>query len=555
MNTCPSCHQSISLKSLALSVVPLWITCPHCGASLAGSRFVQAVTVGQSLLVAGIALSVGLWVPFLLLIGGIEVPPLFEFDDFAIPVPTPTAFVAMLVPIVITWLAGIVLVRRSGSYRPALAGRRTGGLVTNYLLATGVISIILVSWATIYADLSPIAVTLLVSWAFVPFLVLHRYYGFRLGPRLDRAAIIVLLIWAGLFNLSAIVFATYAGANFPQQGPFEQRLVFQFGPQSEQDAWFQLREVLDADDPDTDAVLDFLATNVVSSPREAADYRSATIRYIPLTAMPEAELKEIRELLDQGNEAAAAGGYLRLWRVADNLVEGNGNLIKHLVTNGIIKNLVDFYLEGDNGRSIPPSPELAEISANIADGLDRSWENAMAWEYERLQFMLQEPREIGQILLDPPDPLCNRDSAGLCLFDLPWPFHDRLKFLRAEHDFWYHLALATGDQDSRSRADEPFKRQLPSKLKNPVFYPIAAIFAPLVSRFSEASVESKARLLIFEYVIDYRLSGEFGNIPTDPLTGEPFLVTDKGDTIQISSADLGSDGEPWITYEVRKAIR
>ena len=521
MNACPSCAQGISLKSLARSVVPIWITCRGCETSLVGSRFVQAVAVGQGLLAAGIALSVGLWVPFLLLIGGGDVPPLFEFDDIAIPVPTPTALVAMVVPIVVTWLAGIVLVRRAGNYRMAPAGRGTGGLITNYLLVTGLTSIILVSWATIYADLNPIAVTLLVCWAFVPFLVLYRYYGFKLGPRLGRAAIIVLLLWAGLFNLSAIVFMIYAGVNFPKEGPFEERLVFEIGTQSEQDAWFQLRDMLEAEDPDGDAVLDFIATNLVSSPKEAANYGTPIVRIVKFSAISEAELDEIRELLGQGNDAAAADKYLRLWRAAHNLVAGSGSLIKHFVAQGITKNLIDFYLEGDTGSSITPSPELTTLSVNIADGLNRSWANAIALKYLGLRYLLLESSE----------PLCNSDSAGLCLLDLPWPFNDKYEFLSEEHDFWYEVSLAVSERDPTGEADDVFRNKMPSKLKNPVFLPIAATIIHFTSKFSGPTVDSKARLLIFKFAVDYQLSGNLGNIPTDPMTGKPFLVTDKGDSI------------------------
>ena len=43
-------------------------------------------------------------------------------------------------------------------------------------------------------------------------------------------------------------------------------------------------------------------------------------------------------------------------------------------------------------------------------------------------------------------------------------------------------------------------------------------------------------------------------VSTDPLTGEPLLVTYKRDTIKIASADRQSDGEPAVMYDVRKAL-
>ena len=95
---------------------------------------------------------------------------------------------------------------------------------------------------------------------------------------------------------------------------------------------------------------------------------------------------------------------------------------------------------------------------------------------------------------------------------------------------------------------------MPSKLKNPVFLPIAATIIHFTSKFSGPTVDSKARLLIFKFAVDYQLSGNLGNIPTDPMTGKPFLVTDKGDSIEIASADRRVDGEPVIVYQVRKPL-
>ena len=93
-----------------------------------------------------------------------------------------------------------------------------------YSLATGVISIVVLSWATVYAGYSPITIAVLVSWVFVPFLLLYRFYDYRLGNRSVRSVLFVSLIWTGVFKLSALIFAVYAGANFPKTPACQEQL-------------------------------------------------------------------------------------------------------------------------------------------------------------------------------------------------------------------------------------------------------------------------------------------------------------------------------------------
>ena len=93
-------------------------------------------------------------------------------------------------------------------------------LIRNYLLASGAVSFIVAVWAVIYAGYSPITVAFLVIWLLIPFLLLYRFYDFKLGRRTSRGAFLVLILGAGILNLSSLIFAVYAGVNFPNcSGP------------------------------------------------------------------------------------------------------------------------------------------------------------------------------------------------------------------------------------------------------------------------------------------------------------------------------------------------
>ena len=49
------------------------------------------------------------------------------------------------------------------------------------------------------------------------------------------------------------------------------------------------------------------------------------------------------------------------------------------------------------------------------------------------------------------------------------------------------------------------------------------------------------------------MGNPFADVPIDPLTGEPFWVADKRDTLDIASAYL-KDGESAVIYKVRQAL-
>ena len=55
MNTCPNCAARFGFRAIALAVSPAWITCPECKVRLSGNRFVQVLSVAQTLLIIAVA--------------------------------------------------------------------------------------------------------------------------------------------------------------------------------------------------------------------------------------------------------------------------------------------------------------------------------------------------------------------------------------------------------------------------------------------------------------------------------------------------------------------
>lgn len=384
MNTCPNCSHRIGYRAVARSLLPLWVTCPNCKTRLVGNRFVQGLTVAQSLLI--LAAAIIPWIVYLELT--------IKYLDIS---DSPLApFLTMVALLLIAWLTGIFLVLRFGRYFAPSVEPRPDPVVPYYLLGTGVLSVLCMVWLIVYAGVNPISRVLLVVWAFVPFLVLYPMYGRRLKNRADKDAVVALLLWGGIVNISAVVLTVYSIANFPKEPPFEEQLVLSFSPQHEQEAWEQLKILVGTyktdgtldpeDEQDREQLLEFLAQNVVSLPEGAISVAARKPSIIEITGLPEKELATIEELLDAGNEAAARERYLRLWKIADNLISGNPiTLLHYLVGVGFTQQLVHFYLEGDNQQRLPGGRELLRTSAEIRLKVDDAQANAFTVEYFELR--------------------------------------------------------------------------------------------------------------------------------------------------------------------------
>lgn len=551
MNLCANCDQPIGFKTLIFSLLPLWVTCRSCRARLVGNAFVRWVTLVLSLLVAVIA-SFSALVIFLGTLATDDVLfVLFENTGRVAGIVTLIAIITFLAALLILWPAGTFLIWRFGKFVTASNGQGVFRGFRDYFLATGIVSVIVVTWAIIYAGYSPITIVALVSWLFIPFLVLYRFYDHRLGNRLGWAAFIVLILWSGIFNMSALIFSVYAGLNFPKEQPFEEQLVFSPGLEAQEEAWYRLIGLVNAEQPDSKQVLDFLVTNIVSAPERDANYSSQVPQVIPLLAALNSELDEIRELLAQGREKEAEERYLRLWKAVENLTASSGGLIYHLVAMGQVLGLISFQIGDESAPPLRPYAELLEISAHIGGELDRSWKNAMALEYLVKKNAMLELTESD----------CGLSPSRLCLFELEWPFYDGYQLLRAEHASYLSLANAAGtpgssgdSAQSAGDSEADFDEPKISIFKNPVGSTLQVATVPLVGKFAATMLETKGRLSIFSYVMEYRMSGELGEPPIDPFTGQPFMVKDKGDTIEITSARQQRD-EPAVQYEVKKLVR
>ena len=177
----------------------------------------------------------------------------------------------------------------------------------------------------------------------------------------------------------------------------------------------------------------------------------------------------------------------------------------------------------------------------------------MAFEYQQLKSSLFEDTQ----------PDCASHPLKLCIFELEWPFFDKNQFLTMQHN--YYRTWADVASDPTRRENDPiirdriaeFEEEKYTKvsiIKNPVGSALWAITTPAQTIFADGTRRAKGSVLIFSYFMEYRQSGNLGDPPIDPFTGQPFIVTDKGDTIEITSAKLQGD-EPTIQYEVSKVVR
>lgn len=537
-----NCDHRIGLKTLLFSVIPMWVACPRCDTELTGKRLVRFVVLGQSLLLAAVFVFLGIVLAtsgFILAVIG----------EPGLSIGMPTILVSLLAAVLIIWLSGLILVARFVKFVEVSGGRTSDRLIRNYLLASGVVSFIVAVWAVIYAGYSPITVAFLVIWLMIPFLLLYRFYDIKLGRRTGRGAFLVLILGAGILNLSSLIFAVYAGVNFPKTGDFEESLIFPVVAESEEEAWHRLRELLDTETPERHDVLELLASNVVALPKKEAFHGGKYAKVTLIAPMYEYELAEIEELITQGRESEAEARYTRLWKATGNFVTGGGSLINHLVARNMIASLVDFQIGSEPGPPIPSSPELIEISAHVSSELDGSFEKAMAFEYQATKSSLHQAIQID----------CRSHFLNLCYFELKWPFFDLNKFLKEDHSFY--LAMVTDSRDPTSRLTEEIIRDrwagsdVPKvSLFDPVSTGLRAITTPLISKFSEGTLSAVDSVLIFSYLFEYRLSGNLGNPPVDHFNGLPFIVHDKGDTIEVTSARLEED-EPAVKYRIQKLAR
>ena len=455
-------------------------------------------------------------------------------------------------------LAGSIAFRKSRERRQATSATTSGAprAMPPYLFGTGVVSVLLLASMVLYAGVRPLAWPVLVSLAFLPFLLLYPWYRDRLSFAVGPGLSLVLGLWSVLVIVAAVAISVYGVANFPKEEPLQERLTVPIGPRAEQEAWRHLVE-LSRDrqrGDDVEDVVGFLAINTVSVPPGALTFDSEIPRFVSLGGAGTSGVDEVRELLDQGNQVEAREKYLRLWDAAHNMVSAEGaiTLIQHLIGIGMIDVLIEFYLDADNRARLRVDDELLAMSVALDERLDDGYRKAIAAEYGLFRSVVATGAED----------VCHFSTIfGVCSLSLPWPFYDRNKTLRVVQDLYLELTRMSTEpyyliKDEMEGFEQKAERVTRvSALRNPAGSTVLSALIPAsFAKFIVRKEESKARLLVLRYVIEASRSGDHSDVPTDPLTGEPFGVADKGDTIEVSSSHR-EDGERAISYEIRKLSR
>ena len=87
---------------------------------------------------------------------------------------------------------------------------------------------------------------------------------------------------------------------------------------------------------------------------------------------------------------------------------------------------------------------------------------------------------------------------------------------------------------------------------NPIGSALEAAIVPNLGFFAGGYRTLEAELAAFGYILSVAEAGSLDvAVPISPLTGEPFIVTDKGETIEIAGP-RSDGGEPAVRFEFRK---
>ncbi len=242
--------------------------------------------------------------------------------------------------------------------------------------------------------------------------------------------------------------------------------------------------------------------------------------------------------------------YIRLWKVAENLVSSRSVMVQYLVGMEISSNLVAFYLDDDNSRQLSNDAELRFRVESVRDRLDSGFVGAITREYLTLR----------KSVADRPSDVCQGVPRGLCIFGWPWPVYDVNKALKVEHDQFVDL-VALGiapfhqvERGLKAYEDEAERTNQVSLLKNPVGSVVLSLGVPVwLTRFVFVKERTSASLAVFLYALDSQNAGVYGAPPVDPLTGDRFAVTDGGPSVTIESTYI-RDGGPAVQYEIGKTV-
>ncbi len=319
---CSNCGEHVSMRA-PLYAATIWVQCPNCESDLVGDRLVQLLAVLETLVVGAVALA-GVYGFVITTVLGRQVTVNAAWV-------LPTTLIAVYV---VGRLLRAPLAPSLGSYRQVEKDRRAPSLLRGYLLAAGVASIGLLTVMTAYAGFNAGGETVLISSAFVPFLLLYPIFERELSPRLRTAATATLLLWSGAVMAFFVVFASFGVYSFPREQMFRDDLRLSAGRLSEYDAWNDLISLNEDETTDRETFLTFFAENVVSVPDQ--DYKVVVTPYTKIapvvhySGLVTEELEAIEALLSENDISVARSKYLRLWSVANNMASGNPTLIQSL---------------------------------------------------------------------------------------------------------------------------------------------------------------------------------------------------------------------------------
>ncbi|MBI4199678.1 MAG: hypothetical protein HY535_04305 [Chloroflexi bacterium] len=430
-------------------------------------------------------------------------------------------------------------------------------MLGRYMYLTGMVSFALIILFSLLLDLWALDLRFLMFVGVTTILLLlYARYAGRIHRLLRTGLMTLLVIYSVPVNALALAVPVYVIANFPPERPFQERLALSFGPKHEQEAyeeWKGLSASFSDTEQDRAKVLDFLEGHVLSMAEYDLKSSDPGIPgYVSLLSVFDKELEEVLRLARQGNQAEARQRYARLWRVCRNLVSGNGPVIQHLVGVAGIDRLVSSYLENTDHLSATVDQDVLNIAKDAMEDLDTSFSQAMNREYYWIRFVLRDA--------SPADLAALGRAEKLPLDLLPtWPLLDKNKTLRKAHEYYELIVTPRGVSETMEQRLDAIQRKLAeasnvSFLHNPVGSIMLDLLLPSVHRFVARKDQSKARLVIFQYVAKSLDAGQFGPAPVDPLTGTPFLMADRGDSVEIRSEYVGTGGSA-ITYQVKKPLR
>ena len=456
-------------------------------------------------------------------------------------------------PMLVSTIEGAVGFRRRKA-EPSelrLLSRAPPVVVERVFLGAAVVSLLLLAWMVLYAGLNAFSIVTVPTLLFAAALRLYPKYRSRLGTDAGEVVALALGTWSVVIAASAVVIAIYSGINFPKEGDFEEQLLLEFGPLAEQEAWLQIRPPSFARTFTQDQAEDVarvLEAGPVSMPREASIITGPAPPFFLLSDLVASETKEVGFLVRDGQWDEARTRYARLWTIAYNLVRAEGPMGfgQYLVAVDLGHVLTDFYLKEANSSRLNRGRSLLETVAAFSSTLRGAYESGVTVQYVYSRDFIMQPEELCKDATG-----LDYEYLGVCIFRLPWPFYDTNKTIRELHDVLLdRVRLTMPPRRAGEPVPESYRRPEVSIWKNHVGSKLLNDLAQFES-FTIKDDELRSKLAILTWVIDGRHSGDFDDPPVDPLTGEPFTVTDKGGSVEIRSSYATMDGP--LTYEVSKA--